>query len=228
MTQSTAPEGAFPWHAVLWLGKPGKKLCDGTLIHRRWLLTSAHCIKNVKPKQLLVGLGVRNQWLKKENGRQVSKVRSIRIHPRYHNRSSLYDLAILKLYPDRIKPTQFVQPVCLTRRNPTSNSTCVVISTTNEGLEQSQVTLASKQRQETNKRLTFCSGAVNPVKGSFFAKYDSSPLICRHSDGIWHQHGIASSDKGCKDSNYTIFSRLGYSKLSKWIKQTTRNDVMPR
>jgi hypothetical protein len=229
ISQPIAPEGSFPWHAVVWLGKHGKKLCDATLIHWRWLLTSAHCVKNVRPRQLLVGLGVRNQWLKKERGRQVSKVKSIRIHPKYQNGSSLYDLAVLKLHPDRIRPTQFVQPVCLTRRNPTSSSTCVVISTTNQGLEQSQVILASTKQQKTDKKLTFCSGAINPVKGPFFAKYDSSPLICQHAnDGVWRQHGIASSDKGCTDSNYIVFSRLQHSKVSGWIKQMTRKDVVPR
>lgn len=228
LSLSTAVEGSFPWHAVVWFKRPGKKLCDATLIHSQWVLTSAHCVENLKAKHLKVGLGVRDPLVKKENGRQVSKVKSIRLHPSYQNGSFLYDVAVLKLFPEPIKPTQFVQPVCLTGNALPSDVPCVVTSVTNEGLRQSQVTVASKRQQTTHKKLTLCSGAKNQIQEGFFANFDSSPLVCRHLDGSWHQHGIASSEKGCMTPNYSVFSRLSNQKLSRWIKQVTRNNIAIR
>ena len=220
-----ATSGSFPWHAVVWFKKPGKKLCDGTLIHSNWLLTSAHCVDNVKPKQLKVGLGVRNHIVKKEDGRQISKVKSIRIHPRYRNTSSLYDIALLKLYPEEIKPTQFIQPICLTDITLRYDAICVVTSATNKGLEQSKVTITSPHNPKIDK-FSFCAGLVQPDKEGFFSKFDSAPLVCRQSNGRWQQHGIASSEKGCTNPNYTIFSRLAFRKITKWITKATGNDLV--
>ena len=59
-----AAPNSWPWQALVTFdGAKKNKFCGGTLIHKRWILTAAHCLKNRTPKQIDVILGAHWRYL---------------------------------------------------------------------------------------------------------------------------------------------------------------------
>ena len=54
-----AQEGEWPWQAAMLYN--GRRICGGSLIHPRWILSAAHCVyvdKNVNKTSFFSGRGV--------------------------------------------------------------------------------------------------------------------------------------------------------------------------
>ena len=49
-----ARRGDWPWQALLQSARSGSQFCGGTLVHRQWVLTAAHCVERSKPKDIVV------------------------------------------------------------------------------------------------------------------------------------------------------------------------------
>uniref|UniRef100_A0A8C8YMK6 Peptidase S1 domain-containing protein n=1 Tax=Prolemur simus TaxID=1328070 RepID=A0A8C8YMK6_PROSS len=114
--------GKWPWQvSILFLGM---HICSGSLIHRQWVLTAAHCLERSKdPAKYSVMVGVQHL---PENGTQLL-LTSIVIHEDFNNHIS-GDIALLKLR-DAILWSPLVQPICLpnTRLKPYIGNMCWVI-----------------------------------------------------------------------------------------------------
>ncbi|XP_053454498.1 putative serine protease 46 [Nycticebus coucang] len=114
--------GKWPWQvSILFLGA---YICSGSLIHRQWVLTAAHCFQRSKdPIQYSVMVGVQHL---PENGTQFPLTRIV-INEDYNNRMS-QDIALLKLR-DPVSWSPLIQPVCLpnNRFKPPIGSSCWVI-----------------------------------------------------------------------------------------------------
>ncbi|XP_031786066.1 chymotrypsin-1 [Nasonia vitripennis] len=107
--------GQFPYQAMLLLNN--HNLCGGSIIHKRWILTAAHCIKktpNVDQYKIAIG-GV------KSNTKDSTKytVEAIVKHEEFSDSfyDGLYDIALIRLKSD-IRFNKYVSPIKL----PTNNS----------------------------------------------------------------------------------------------------------
>uniref|UniRef100_A0A182PCP9 trypsin n=1 Tax=Anopheles epiroticus TaxID=199890 RepID=A0A182PCP9_9DIPT len=78
-----------PYQVALYIR--GQNLCGGSIIGSRWVLTSYHCVKSIKPRELQVVVG--NS--KPINGKRIS-VQKVYIPPQIRSDQS-YDVALLKL-----------------------------------------------------------------------------------------------------------------------------------
>ncbi|MCP4404574.1 MAG: serine protease [bacterium] len=86
----------WPWIAALVRRNQNvyqSQFCGGTLIHKFWVLTAAHCIVGKRPSTLDVVLGTNDLRRPKER----IKVSKIIKHPYYNARTSNHDIALLKL-----------------------------------------------------------------------------------------------------------------------------------
>jgi secreted trypsin-like serine protease len=97
-----AEAGEFPWIAALLYRENSWKLCGGSLISERWVVTAAHCVQqdpvtedDMTPDDLLVVLGS----LVPTNATMGQRVRvaDIIIHPDYNEWTASDDLALLYL-----------------------------------------------------------------------------------------------------------------------------------
>ncbi|XP_062546460.1 serine protease grass-like [Armigeres subalbatus] len=114
----------FPWMALLEDHK-GNFLCGGTLISDRYVLTAAHCVRNVKITS--VRLGENNIYQKKDcittgaykecaDPPQDITVMDVILHPKYSNRFKVNDIALLRLKRNAVLSAS-VRPVCIPGRS---------------------------------------------------------------------------------------------------------------
>ncbi|XP_020771700.2 putative serine protease 46 [Odocoileus virginianus] len=113
--------GKWPWQvSILFLGM---NICSGSLIHRQWVLTAAHCLQRSKdPLSYSVKMGVQSL---SENGTELPVIHVV-IHEDFTNLSQ--DLALLKLR-ESVSWSPLIQPVCLPnpKFKPSFGSLCWMI-----------------------------------------------------------------------------------------------------
>ena len=104
----------YPWMAGLVHPGGDSVWCGATLISDIWLLTAAHCTKNMNPGDIEVLLGDHNLWEDSEAVSLRSQLAAIIDHPKYDSSTVNYDFSLLKLgtkldfslYPH-------IRPICL-------------------------------------------------------------------------------------------------------------------
>ncbi|XP_073916406.1 transmembrane protease serine 9 isoform X2 [Castor canadensis] len=120
--------GKWPWQVSIFF--LGMYTCSGSLIHRQWILTAAHCLQRSKdPTHYSVVLGAQRI---PDNSTQLLLTNLV-IHDHFNNRMS-NDIALLKLR-DPIFWSPLIQPICLPTNNfkPIIGSICWVIGWGHKG-----------------------------------------------------------------------------------------------
>ncbi|XP_075239501.1 chymotrypsinogen B-like [Convolutriloba macropyga] len=84
--------------------------CGGTLVAKRWILTSAHCVYNKQPTNILAELGDFSMMYEEKSKRYID---NIFIHPNYRRDqiSPNNDLALLKLHT-QVQNETWVSNIC--------------------------------------------------------------------------------------------------------------------
>lgn len=104
-------EGEAPWQALLWrpaqlqdgriLSPVQRVECGGALVREGWILTAAHCVIDKKRRPLLTAghrfrLGISDITERGDTGYTIKRVFA---HPRYHEPSRTYDIALVEIGP---------------------------------------------------------------------------------------------------------------------------------
>ncbi|XP_068207666.1 trypsin-1-like [Palaemon carinicauda] len=102
----------YPWVVSISTSGPNSPhFCGGSLVHKRFVITAAHCVHHKRPQDVQVLAGAHNVLIKDDKTVQSIPVSNIVIHSNY-SKKYINDIAILELSQDA-QWTKFVRPVCL-------------------------------------------------------------------------------------------------------------------
>nr|NP_001261405.1 uncharacterized protein Dmel_CG32260, isoform C [Drosophila melanogaster]AGB94100.1 uncharacterized protein Dmel_CG32260, isoform C [Drosophila melanogaster] len=109
-----ARKGAYPWIAALGYFEENNRnalkfLCGGSLIHSRYVITSAHCIN---PMLTLVRLGAHDLSQPAESGAMDLRIRRTVVHEHFDLNSISNDIALIELNVVGALPGN-ISPICL-------------------------------------------------------------------------------------------------------------------
>ncbi|KAK2721771.1 hypothetical protein QYM36_003923 [Artemia franciscana] len=104
--------GEWPWAALLKDITSEALFCGGALITNQHILTAAHCVIDMSPKNLQVRLREHNISSTSDGITYDIQVQRIVQHPDYDQRLNAHDLAILEL-KNAVYFTDRVRPICV-------------------------------------------------------------------------------------------------------------------
>ncbi|XP_030095451.1 transmembrane protease serine 11E-like isoform X2 [Serinus canaria] len=226
-----AREGEWPWQASI--QQDGTHRCGASIISNTWLVTAAHCFREVKdPRRWTASFGI---LLRPPKQRKL--FRRIIVHEGYSNLLTDHnnDVAVVEL-ASPIEFTSEVHSVCLPEASHVfpDNASCFVTgwgALENDGysvnqLRQAEVRIISTEvcnrRQVYGGAITagmvcagYLDGQVDACQGD-----SGGPLVNANSRGIWYLVGIVSWGDDCgKPNKPGVYTRVTYYR--NWINSKT-------
>lgn len=238
-----ASYGEWPWQVSLrqWKNNQFRHKCGAALLTRNWIVTAAHCVKDVSPSNLLVRVGEYNVLDENETHDHTNRrITRVITHVNFDKQSYEYDIAVLRM----VRPVDFqpnVIPICL----PSNNNLLVgkTGSVTGWGrrsefgqispiLREVHLPIISNQKcmqmyrssgqNEWIPKIFLCAGTANG--GADSCEGDSGgPLVVKSTNGRYSLAGVISWGIGCGDRNRPgVYTRI--SEFKSWIKRNTNYD----
>ncbi|XP_076441683.1 neurotrypsin-like [Babylonia areolata] len=240
-----AQHGMYPWQVgiqkIYNVDKDGDMLvghwCGGTILNEFWILSAAHCFRNLAKSRILIRVG--DHGLKvADRGEQKFLVEELILHRNYHRETHDYDIALLKvksLDGQGIKFNDYVQPACLPTSGTvyTPGTKCLISGWGETGstsgytntLRMATVPLLGfnvcqylYKGSLTIRMLCagFTEGGVDTCQGD-----SGGPLVC-NIDGVYTVLGVTSWGFGCARPNAPgIYART--SEFLQWIEDSIRH-----
>lgn len=223
---AAAPREEFPYLVSLQTGSFGH-FCGGALISSDWVLTAAHCVKNIDLNMLQVVAGL--QKLSDQNGVERHEADDIIIHPGYDQATHDYDYALVGLSDESRFPPVILNTSEIDIPDNEADEPMAIIAgwgaTTQGGalsqnLLRANVPLVSKPRcndvypGKISDRM-LCAGFERG--GTDTCQGDSGgPLIIRSKRGRPLLAGVVSWGYGCGQAGkYGVYSKV--SAAMDWI-----------
>lgn len=101
-----AQSNTWTWAVSLSLG--GSSLCGGAVLSSTWIITAAHCVKNLPASQVRVYAGS----IVRFDG-QSRTAASITVHPNYNSVTNVNDIALIRLRTPLSTGNSSVRPICI-------------------------------------------------------------------------------------------------------------------
>ena len=222
---SEAKPNSWPWQVDLLrvVNGSANHYCGGSLIDRKWVVTSAHCFGRYnKTSDWEIRLGEHNET-KQEGYEQIISAEKILIHPDFVSPTNMtgdYDIALIKL----VRPALFykrVHGVCLPTNETifTVGQSCYATgwgrtsenSTYSKVLREVQVPLVDHKVCNASyggiiHSRYFCAGV--PEGGIDTCGGDSGgPLVCPNKEGAFVLMGIVTWGHGCaRPKKYGVYN----------------------
>ncbi|XP_041746206.1 transmembrane protease serine 9 isoform X2 [Coregonus clupeaformis] len=221
----TARRGEWPWIGSLQYQRLHR--CGATLIHSKWLLTAAHCIKgDSNPGGWSVSLG---SVLRSGVGALVIPIQRIILHPGFNRTNMDYDVALLELAVPAPR-SYTIQLVCLPSpvHSFLKNTECYITGwgSMREGgsltnlLQKADVNIIEQSdcQQAYGNSLTpsmMCAGYMEGGKDTCLGD-SGGPLTCRELSGQWFVAGVTSWGHGCGRTAFPgVYMRV--TAIREWI-----------
>jgi len=233
----------WPWTVSLRQYKRGqfKHKCGAALLTNRWIITAAHCVKDIRPSNLLVRVGEYHVLNTNEPDDHVDRrIKKVVTHRSFDKITYEYDIALLEMHDGPIKYQPNIIPICL----PDNDNRLVgqVGTVTGWGrlsefgqispvLREVKLPIISNSKcmsmyrnsgqNEWIPNIFVCAGTSSGGQDS--CEGDSGgPMVVKGKSGRWQLAGIISWGIGCGDRNRPgVYTRI--SEFRSWIRNVIEN-----